>query len=124
MLFRSIENCRKINDLVKLLSFPLDAGARWMPDAAIGLLERERAARNDQGVMLLRQAIGPNFEAFMRRQEGIVRENLTCLYQQANTSGRAGVKLARAYCANSSSTGAWCEPKTNPAARLPGVPAL
>ncbi len=92
----AIENCRKINDLVKLLSFPLDAGARWMPDAAIGLLERERAARNDQGVMLLRQAIGPNFEAFMRRQEGIVRENLTCLYQQANTSGRASEKQVQA----------------------------
>jgi two-component system, chemotaxis family, chemotaxis protein CheY len=92
----AIENCRKINDLVKLLSFPLDAGARWMPDAAIRLLERERTARNDQGVMLLRQAIGPDFEAFMRRQEGIVRENLTCLYQQAKTSGRASEKQVQA----------------------------
>jgi two-component system chemotaxis response regulator CheY len=26
----AIENCRKINDLVKLLSFPLDAGTRWI----------------------------------------------------------------------------------------------
>jgi two-component system, chemotaxis family, chemotaxis protein CheY len=85
----AIESCRKINDLVKLLSFPLDASARWMPDAAIGLLERELNARNDQGVMLLRQAIGPDFEAFMRRQEVIVRENLTRLYQQAESSGGA-----------------------------------
>ncbi|MEI6395818.1 MAG: response regulator [Verrucomicrobiota bacterium] len=85
----AIESCRKINDLVKLLSFPLEANARWIPDAAIRLLERELTARNDQGVMLLRQAIGPDFEAFMRRQESIVRENLTRLYQQAETSGRA-----------------------------------
>lgn len=85
----AIENCRKINDLIKLLSFPLDAGARWIPDAAIRLLEQEVAARNDQGIILLRQAIGPDFEAFMRQQEGIVREHLTRLYQQTETSGQA-----------------------------------
>ncbi len=88
----AIENCRKINDLVKLLSLPLDASARWIPDAAIRLLEQEVTARNDQGVMLLRQAIGPDFEAFMRQQEVTVRENLARLYQQSETSGRASEK--------------------------------
>ena len=88
----AIENCRKINDLVKLLSFPLDASTRWIPDAAIGLLEEELSARNDQGVMLLRQAIGPDFEEFLRQQEGIVRANLTQLYQQTQTGGRPSEK--------------------------------
>ena len=88
----AIENCRKINDLVKLLSFPLDASVRWIPDAAIRLLELEITARNDQGVMLLRQAIGSDFNAFMRQQELTVRENLTQLYQQAGTTGRASEK--------------------------------
>ena len=85
----AIESCRKINDLVKLLSFPLEANARWIPDAAIRLLERELSARNDQGVMRLRQAIGPDFEAFMRQQEVIVREHLARLTPPAEISGQA-----------------------------------
>jgi len=39
--------------------------------------------------MLLRQSIGLDFEAFMRRQEAIVRENLTRLYEQADSISRA-----------------------------------
>jgi len=92
----AIESCRKINDLVKLLSFPLDATARWMPNSAMRLLESELSARNDQGVMLLRQAIGPDFEAFMRGQEVIVRENLARLYQEAETSDRASEEQVQA----------------------------
>jgi len=88
----AIENCRKINDLVKLFSFPLDAGVRWIPDAAIHLLEQEVTARNDQGVLLLRLAIGPDFEAFLRQQEVIVRENLTQLYQQSETTAQISEK--------------------------------
>ncbi len=88
----AIENCRKINDLVKLLSFPLDASARWIPDAAIRLLEQEIAARNEQGIMLLRAAIGTDFDAFMHQQELTVRENLAQLYQQSGTTGRASEK--------------------------------
>ena len=83
------ESCRKIDDLVQRLSFPLDASTRWMPDTAIRLLERELSARNDQGVMRLRQAIGPDFEAFMRQQEVIVRENLARLTPPAEISGQA-----------------------------------
>ena len=85
----AIENCRKITDLVKLLSFPLDAGARWIPDAAIRLLEQEVSSRNEQGIMLLRHAIGPDFEEFMRKEEVIIREHLVKLYEQSGTGGRA-----------------------------------
>ena len=88
----AVENCRKINDLVKLLSYPLDASVRWIPDAAIRLLEQEIAARNELGVMLLRQAIGADFDAFMHQQELTVRENLARLYQQSGTTGRASEK--------------------------------
>lgn len=91
----AIEECRKINDLVKLLSFPLDASARWIPDLAIRLLEQEQAARNEQGVMLLRHAVGPDLEAFLQQQEGIVRANLEQLYQQSQATGRASEKQVR-----------------------------
>ena len=40
-------------------------------------------------VMRLRQAIGPDFEAFMRQQEVIVRENLARLTPPAEISGQA-----------------------------------
>ena len=91
----AIENCRKINDLVKLVSFPLDAATRWVPDAAIRLLEQEVTARNDQGVMLLRQAIGPDFDAFMSQQEVIVRANLNDLYQQSGATSQVSEERVR-----------------------------
>ncbi len=72
----AVEGCRKINDLLKLLSFPLEGGDRWIPPAALRLLDGELVARNERGVMLLRQAIGPNFEEFIRQKEMVVRENV------------------------------------------------
>ena len=86
---KAVDECRKVADLVKLLSFPLDEGTRWMPDRAILLLETELAARNQQGVMLLQASIGADLEAFLTRQEGIIRENLNHLYRQAGSLGEA-----------------------------------
>jgi hypothetical protein len=79
----AIEECRGINDLIKLLSFPLDENTRWIPDSAIRLLEDEIAWRNEHGVLLLRQAIGDNLEAFLAKQQEVVRGNLNQLFQQA-----------------------------------------
>jgi len=81
---KAIEECRSITDLVKLLSFPLEGGARWIPEASIRLLESELACRNDQGVMLLRQAIGDNFEVFIRKKEELIRDNLLQMFPQAS----------------------------------------
>ena len=91
----TIEDCRKINDLLKLLSFPLDASTRWIPADAIRLLEQEVTARNEQGVRLLRQAIGADFEKFMREKEVIIRENLTQRFQQARSSGQDSEQQVR-----------------------------
>jgi hypothetical protein len=55
---KEIEKCRKITDLVELLSFPLSQGNRWLPNAAMPLLEREIEARNEKGLKILVEAIG------------------------------------------------------------------
>jgi hypothetical protein len=55
---KEIEKCRKITDLVELLSFPLSQGNRWLPNAAKPLLEREIEARNERGLHILIEAIG------------------------------------------------------------------
>jgi two-component system chemotaxis response regulator CheY len=83
----AIEDCRKTSDLVRMLSFGLDAGARWIPDQAIGLLEGEIDARNSEGMRLLRQAIGGDLEAFLGRQEALVRENLGRLFRESTGAG-------------------------------------
>jgi hypothetical protein len=58
VICKEIEKCRKITDLVELLSFPLSQGNRWLPNAAKPLLEREIEARNERGLHILIEAIG------------------------------------------------------------------
>jgi hypothetical protein len=55
---KEIEKCRKITDLVELLSFPLSQGNRWLPNAAKPLLELELEARNRRGFETLLAALG------------------------------------------------------------------
>jgi hypothetical protein len=57
---KAIEKCRKVTDLMELLTYPLSQGNRWLPDAAKGLLEKELAARNVQGQKVLWDALGGN----------------------------------------------------------------
>jgi len=55
---KEIDKCRKIPDLVDVLSFPLSLGNRWLPNAAKPLLERELEARNERGLKTLVEALG------------------------------------------------------------------
>ena len=55
---KEIDKCRKIADLVEVLSFPLSLGNRWLPNAAKPLLERELEARNERGLKTLVEALG------------------------------------------------------------------
>lgn len=55
---KEIAKCRKIADLVEILSFPLSLGNRWLPNAAKPLLERELEARNERGLKTLIEALG------------------------------------------------------------------
>lgn len=74
---------RTTADLVRRLSFHLKAGVRWMPTAAVTLLSREIAWRNEQAAVLVRKEIGGDLEIFLQRQAEIIRTNLQALGQSA-----------------------------------------
>jgi hypothetical protein len=66
---------------VRLLSLQLSQGVRWIPQAAISLLEREIAARNKRGAELLGAAVGGNVEEFIKKREKLIRDNLNAMYR-------------------------------------------
>ena len=61
----AIADCCGTWDLQRLLSFPLVTGKRSDLQNAIHLLQEEIAHRNEHGVVLLRQAVGGNLDAFL-----------------------------------------------------------
>ena len=85
---KAVEECRKAADLVKLLSFPLDRGIRWISYRAMLLLEAELAARNEHGKVILQSAIGADLPGFLERQERMIRDNLDQLRRQSGREGR------------------------------------
>ncbi|NMA46062.1 MAG: hypothetical protein GX945_05830 [Lentisphaerae bacterium] len=59
---KAIEKCRKVTELINLLTFPLSQGNCWLPKAAYPLLEKELNARNEEGLRLLCGALGQKRE--------------------------------------------------------------
>lgn len=78
---KKVETCRKIGDVVRLLSLQLSQGVRWIPQAGIALLEREIVARNKRGAELLGAAVGGDVEGFVKKREKAIRENLSAMYR-------------------------------------------
>jgi hypothetical protein len=46
---KKVEKCRRVTDLVDLLSYLLSKGNRWLPEAAKALLDKGLEARNNEG---------------------------------------------------------------------------
>jgi hypothetical protein len=72
----AIEECRKIGDLTRLLSFRLGEKINWASDAAIRLLSAEVAAKNAQGILLLKTVVGPDLDAFLESKKITIHESL------------------------------------------------
>ena len=72
----AIEDCRKIGDLTRLLSFRLGEKINWASEAAIRLLDLEVAAKNAQGVLLLRSVVGPDLDAFLESKKTTIQRSL------------------------------------------------
>jgi len=80
---RAIEGCRKVTNLVSLLTFPLSQGNRWLPAAARELLERELDFRDIQGRKLLVGALGgTSIDDFLDRREKDLRRDLNAMYRE------------------------------------------
>lgn len=82
-IMEQLEVCRTTADLVRWLSYPLKAGVRWMPAAAIALLKQEIAWRNTHAASLLQLQLGGDLDAFLQRQADTIRSNLQSLGQPA-----------------------------------------
>jgi hypothetical protein len=72
----AIEDCRKIGDLTRLLSFRLGEKINWASAAAILLLNAEVAAKNQQGILLLSAVVGPDLDAFLESKKTTIHESL------------------------------------------------
>lgn len=79
---KAIEKCRKVTDVMELLTYQLSQGNRWIPDAAKGLLDKELQARNEQGQKVLKEALGGDVKSFIARRKEAIRKDLNEMYQQ------------------------------------------
>lgn len=79
---KAIEQCRKISDIVELLSCPLSQGNRWLPDTARELLEAEIDRRNEEGKKTLESALGGSVDEFIKKRRKAIRDSLDGMYRE------------------------------------------
>jgi len=79
---KDIEKCRKITDIMNLLSYSLSHGNRWMPEAAKALLEKELAARNTRGREILKKSLGKSVEDYVASRKDKFRADLNRMYRE------------------------------------------
>lgn len=79
---KAIEKCRKVTDLMDLLTFQLSQGNRWLPGPAKALLEKELAARNEAGKKVLQDALKGDVKSFIAGRQDAIRRDLNLMYQQ------------------------------------------
>ena len=80
---KAIEKCRKVTDVMELLTYQLSPGNRWLPVAAKDLLEKELESRNAQGQEALRAALGGNdITQFIAKRTSSIRKDLNEMYRQ------------------------------------------
>jgi hypothetical protein len=79
---KEVEKCRKVDDLMDLLTFPLGLGNHWIPMGARALLDRELEARNQHGMEVLKKALGGTVEEFVRKRTDSIREDLNRFYKE------------------------------------------
>ena len=79
---KAVEKCRKVTDVMELLTYPLSQGNRWLPETAKGLLDREFALRNEQGQKVLKDALGDDIRQFIAKRTDAIRTDLNEMYRQ------------------------------------------
>ena len=79
---KAVEKCRKVTELIDLLTFPLSTGNRWLPASAKPLLQRELEARDQRGRSALREALGGKTpEQFVQSRQKSIRQDLNAMYR-------------------------------------------
>lgn len=90
---KAIEKCRKVTDVMELITYPLSQGNRWLPEGAKGLLERELESKNREGQKILQKALGGEPEGtrrvnnFITSRAAQIRKDLNEMYVQLGQRG-------------------------------------
>ncbi|MHB8843305.1 MAG: hypothetical protein ACYC7L_01025 [Nitrospirota bacterium] len=80
---KEIEKCRKVTDVMDILTVSLSSGNRWLSEAGKGLLEKELEARNKQGMKMLIEALGgTDVGQFIGKRSEDIRKDLNSMYKQ------------------------------------------
>ena len=79
---KEIEKCRKVTDLIDLVSYLLSKGNRLLPAAAKALLEKELEARNTNGIEKLTGAVGGDVTKFVEGRKTSITQDLNRMYRE------------------------------------------
>jgi hypothetical protein len=80
---KELEKCRKISDVMALLTLPLSKGNRFLPKEAKGLLDREIDARNTRAKEALKKALGgDDVDAFIEGKLASIKKDLDGMYKE------------------------------------------
>jgi hypothetical protein len=79
---KEIEKCRKVTDLIDLVSYLLSKGNRLLPNAAKALLEKELEARNTYGIEKLTGAVGSDVTKFIEGRKTSIIQDLNRMYRE------------------------------------------
>lgn len=86
---KGLEGCRKITDLVDLLSYPMSKGNRWLPKECKSLLEQEIERRNAQGLEILKTALGGKKPSeFIEQRLERIRRDVDDMYRTLGMGDR------------------------------------
>jgi len=83
MVGKEVEKCRRVNDIVDLLTYLLSMGSHWLPDGAKVLFEKELEARNAKGLASLKAALGgDDVPQFVAKRKKRIQVDLDAMYNQ------------------------------------------
>jgi hypothetical protein len=83
ILGKEVEKCRRVNDIVDLLTYLLGMGSHWLPEGAKVLFEKELEARNKKGLASLQSALGGNdVTQFVAKRKKKIQVDLDAMYNQ------------------------------------------
>jgi len=90
---KEVEKCRSVAPLLELLGLQLGKGQRWVPAAAMPLLEGELGGMNKRAQELLASEVGQDVAAFCRSRDVQVARDLNDIYHEL--TGRQPIPEAK-----------------------------
>lgn len=90
---KGIEKCRSVAPLLELLGLQLGKGQRWVPAAAMPLLEKELGRMNETAQALLAKEVGQDVAAFCKSRDVQTARDLNDIFREL--TGRQPIPEAK-----------------------------